>query len=220
MTRNRTREAVREPDPADHLRADLRTIADLWPDLQANATTAGPGDGIGPIKGTRDHGIRGNLAAVRLAKEITHDAWYLASIIDRETHASSLPNPLADLPAALRWIATWRADWVANHPDEWLRHALLTDWRRTAARIHAAVLTERPRIVDVGVPCPEHTTSDTGDRIRCTGRLTATLTRPDTVPDLVCDLDTSHRISPVDWQRAARRSGYDIAKTVARLAEA
>lgn len=216
MTRNRTREAVRETDPADQLRADLRAIADAWPDLQ-DAILGGAGASVGPITGTPETALPGNWAAIQTERDVVAAAWFLARVIADET-SSAPPSPLDDLPACLRWIATWRADWLARHPD--LGGDVVDEWRGHARLVHRRAYPDRPaRTIHVGVPCAEHGTDELGQRIPCPGVMTVRLTDSDLVPDMVCTLDPTHRISPVEWQRAARRGGYDVERIVAVLAE-
>lgn len=217
--RNRTREAVRATDPADELRADLRRLVAIWPDLLEAQLGAAADLNPGPVTGTKDHGIKVGFRAIATVREITNAAWFVARVIADET-STAPPDPLRDLPAMLDWTAQWRADWLARHPD--LGPGLVDEWHRHANRAHGVVYAERARVVRVGVPCPEHGTDDLGDRVACPGELQVTLTaatETGTVPDLVCTEDTTHRIAPEEWFRAARRGGYEPERIGQVLAE-
>lgn len=216
--RNRTREAVRHADPADQLRADLRAVAAEWPDLQ-DAITPGSAGGSAPVTGTPERGIGVNFAAIQTAREVTAAAWFVARVLTDET-STAPPDPLRDMPGFLGWTARWRADWLAAHPD--LGDDLVREWHRHAETVRRRVYAERVRTIRVGVPCPEHTALDeTGQRTPCPGELTCAIdpAKEGLVPDLVCELDDEHRISPEEWFRAARRGGYEPERIGEVLAE-
>lgn len=207
---NRT-DAEEQTQAADRLRRHLREIARLWPDLLDEMTNPTNPTTTGRATPSPDHDLRGDWHAAHIVKAVTHDAWYLASIIDRETRAPGLPNPLRDLPAALTWIATWRADWITHHHDEWLRNQLLTDWSHNYAQVRHGAAPDRTRMLPLDIPCPDHTDLDPlGRRLPCPGHLRAPLAPDhDDFGGLVCDHDKTHRISAEEWMRAARRVQYD-----------
>lgn len=216
--RNRSREAVRHADPADLLRVYLRGIAGAWADLQETIQPGSSGGGD-PVTGTVEHGVSVNFGAVQAAREVTAAAWFVARVVTDET-STTPPDPLRDLPTFLRWLATWRAPWLAHHPD--LGEDQVDEWRRHAKRVLRIVYAERVRTIRVGVPCPEHLELDPdGERVRCTGTLTVPLDPKANglVPDMVCDVDDRHRISPEEWFRASRRAGYEPDRVGDVLAE-
>lgn len=198
-------------DDGERLRRHLRTIAGLWPDLLDEMTNPTSPTVSSRATGTKDHDLRGDWGAAQTIKAVTHDAWYLASIVDRETKADDLPNPLDDLPASLRWIATWRADWITGHHDEWLRQQLLRDWAHNHSEVRRHAIPYRTRWVPVDVPCPEMVDLDTlGQRAPCPGTLRTPMAPDhDDFGGLVCDHDDTHKISATEWMRAAYRVDYD-----------
>lgn len=219
MSRHHSPAAVRQAEDADRLRKHLRTVADLWPDLLDEMTDPTSPTISGRVTGHTDHDIRGDWDAARTVKEVTHDAWYLASIIDRETRADPLPNPLHNLPAALHWIATWRADWITGHHDEWLRAQLLRDWSHNVAVVRRHATPSRVRMLPLDVPCPETIELDTlGQYGPCPGHLRAPLAPDhDDFGDLVCDDDPAHKVAAEEWLRAAHRVHYDRARIATAL---
>ena len=78
------------------------------------------------------------------------------------------------------------------------------------------------RWIPLHIACLEHGTSDKGERVVCPGQYRALLDpeKPGLIPDMVCEADPTHRISPLDWQRAARKSGFDPERMRERLAVA
>lgn len=215
--RNRTREAVREQDPADQLRHDLRAIADTWDDLQDAATAQTRAGGGGPVTGTKDHDLRVGWHALTVERDIRNDLAFTWRVLAEET-----TGPLRHtrpVPEQCTYLADWRAPWLAHHPD--LGPAIVEDWARNAARARTAAYPEKRRTIDVGVRCVQYADlpDDTGARVVCGGAYQVTLDpRSDLVPDLVCSADATHRISPVEWQRMGRRAGYDVGK-IAELME-
>ena len=214
--RNRTREAVRDTDPAETLRDDLHSVADDWDDLQTAAVHPVKGPPGERVDATPDHDLRVGWTALDLIRRVESDIWFALRVLADET---SGPLPV-NKPTVeqLRYLADWRAPWLARHPD--IGAAICTDWAKTALDVQRAARPERRRRIDVGVPCPEHATSDLGERIPCPGGLGVTIgPATDLMPDLVCDHDDTHRISPEEWLRAARRGHYDLTRIARVLRE-
>src|SRR5699024_8132369 len=113
-----------------------------------------------------------------------------------------------DTPGLLRDIAKWKVGhFTADDYDEGARAAFIDD----AEEMHRLALkTARPsgvRRIPLHVRCMDYGTSDLGERVACEGEYHALLLpwRPD-LPDMVCDQDESHRMSPLQWQRAQKRT--------------
>lgn len=212
--RNRSREAVREADPAQAFRDDLNAIADAWDDL--NDQLAAPAQGAGQrVSGTPSIGLVINMHVSTIIATVQADLGFILRVLADET--TTLPPANATMPQKLRWVAMWRSEWLTRHQD--LGQALQDDWRALQGRVDRAAYPTGERTIKVGIGCPDHTTDDLGQRLPCPGNLTARTTHNHT-PDLICDHDPTHRITPVEWLNAARRAAYDPTRIRERLSRA
>lgn len=129
--------------------------------------------------------------------------------------------PLAEPNAGetLRSIAEQRIGHFTAHADEMLALAFADDARRLRELVLPVARPSGRRRLRIGARCFEKGTSDLGERIPCPGQYTvlADPDKPYVIPDIVCDVDHHHRIEPVEWQRAYRRTG-DAQGAVDRIA--
>ena len=208
--------------PRQHSALDTRdnmlAIADTWPDLLDRLGNEGRAGGE-KVRGTKTPGLAINEAVSDVLAELTRWVGFLVHVLIDETDTWNPPRG-ADAPALLTHIARERLGHFTAHEDEGLRHAIADDAHRLRRLAeHTAYPTGR-RWVPVHVACLEYATTDLGERTPCTGEYRVMLD-PEAhgmVPDMVCELDPTHRISPLDWQRAARKSGHDPAQIRERLA--
>lgn len=122
---------------------------------------------------------------------------------DHIAHARGEATP--DTWPSIERFLDIRAGWLATQTDgptaiDELQHALHTA-RRTVDR-------PRYRKIPTHVQCLDYETNAKGERVPCHGEYTVTLDNDKTwiqVPDMVCDHDPEHRVTPDEWQRAARR---------------
>lgn len=101
-----------------------------------------------------------------------------------------------------------RAQWIASQDAGPDAYNAIIDALRAVNRV-----IDRPRYrrIPVHVPCVQYDTSDLGERVPCPGSYYVTLDNTQSftaVPDMICDHDPTHRLTPAEWQRGARRGAY------------
>lgn len=210
---------MREQHSALNARDDMLWIADAWPDLlvRLGRDSTAPDE---KVRGTRPVGLVINEHVSQTMQDVTTWANFLARVLVDETDWT--PPPGADTPTLLADIARRRIGHFTEHEDEGLRLSFYDDVASMRQQVQRAAYPSGRRWVPLHVACLEHDTTDLGERVPCEGEYRVLLDpdRPGVVPDMVCELDPSHRISPLDWQRAARKSGYDPEQIRERLAAA
>jgi hypothetical protein len=186
----------RHGHPAVLAANDLHTIAGDWPDLVARVAR-----GLAAVNGERVHGTPAPPAPVdttALDVVIKVETWanHAARTLHTETDWSFPADTTT--PGILRALAARVGHFTAD-PDTGDEFCAEAD--RLARLVdHTAHPTGRRRLHIGGAHCIEP---------GCTGTYTvlADPTAPCLVPDLICDHDRAHRIDPVEWQRAYRRTG-------------
>lgn len=182
----------------------LRATAELWPELEDKLGGSGSSDDGEKIRtqpGSKPP-IDSHVADVMA--QIQDWTIFLCRTLMDETDWK--PPAELDTPGLLRDIARWRVGHFTEHDDESLRQAIIDD----AEEYHALALrTARPsgvRRIPLHVPCREYDTTDQGERVACDGEYYALL-KPweSTVPDMICNQDDTHRMTPLQWQRAQKR---------------
>lgn len=111
--------------------------------------------------------------------------------------------------AAIGQFLDVRAHWIAAQHDGPEAITALTD---TLRDVNQVIDRPRYRRIPVHVPCVQHDTDDQGQRVPCPGSYYVTLDSTQSftaVPDMVCDHDPTHRLTPAEWQRGIRRGAYD-----------
>lgn len=126
---------------------------------------------------------------------------------DHVAQARNEPTP--DTWARIAQFLDVRATWIAAQdagPDAY------TDLIDALRDVNRVIDRPRYRRIPVHVPCVQHTTSDLGERTPCPGTYYVTLDNTQSftaVPDMICDQDPTHRLTPAEWQRGARRGAYN-----------
>jgi hypothetical protein len=216
---------VSENHPAVVARNHLLDIAGIWPELEARVARGGNPD-------PRDSGDQGKRkrrsvapipidpAVVDVMAEV--EAWvvFLAHILMdeviietpvlgpvRATLSVSWAPVGVSTPGLLRQVAE-RVGHFTEHEDEMLRLAFMDEVRDFAHKAQNAARPPSRRWIRLGVPCLEHGTSDLGERIVCTGQY-GTLLGEGLLGDMICEKDSMHRMTPLEWQRGQRRGAFD-----------
>lgn len=179
---------------------DMREIADHWPQLEARISGGGTSDqsGVRQPPGSKPP-IDVHIADV--TAEIGAWVVFLARVLLDETDWTSSTN---DTGTMLRDIADNRVGHFTAHEDEGIREAVADDAARLAKLVTNTLNPSGRRTIRLGIPCLEHSTSDLGERIECTGQYATVLDPAERVSDLVCTKDDTHRITPLEWQRSQR----------------
>lgn len=112
-------------------------------------------------------------------------------------------------PDLLHEIATERIGHFTEHEDEQLALSVADDSERLAKKVVRTAIPSGRRRIRLGIPCLEHGTTDLGERVPCKGQYTTVLAPDESIGDLVCTKDDTHRMTPLEWQRAQRR---DVAR--------
>lgn len=180
----------------------LREIANLWPELEARLGGSSTGD---DVKRSAKPGSRPPIDThvADVMHEIQSWTTYLCRVLLDETDWK--PPAELDTPGLLTDIAKWRVGhFTADDYDEMARAAFIED----AQEMHALALrTARPsgaRRIPLHVRCMDHGTSDLGERVACEGEYYTLLIPDRGMQDMVCSEDPTHRMSPLEWQRAMR----------------
>ena len=196
------------------LRRDLRTLAERWSDLEAALTSpeAAPLHLVAQ-PGTEDN--TGNAVGIELNTQVTNArtavaglAWFVVGVLrDDYDDARKEFRPPADqsVPSLLLWIERWHVDHLMREGVEETALDIAADARKAEKQTYRAL--NAARTVYVGIPCVEHATTDLGERVPCTGQMTARAV-PGVMSDLVCTADSAHRIEPGQWQRDGWRGRF------------
>lgn len=221
----------RSGHPAVLARNDLLAIADAWPMLLVRLAQAGQGDrsGVRTKPGSKPPS---NIDISDVKGEL--DAWvvFLTHVLmDEVIVETPVPGPARGTwvdpwkprsiatPDLLREIARERVGHFTAHPDEMLRLAFEDEAQENRRKIERAAYPNGRRRIPLHVMCEMHETDPDGGRTTCLGWYHATIDPETTVgiPDMVCDRDETHRITPMEWQRASKRT-MDPAAAAALLA--
>lgn len=209
------------PQCGDDLRNRLRLIADRWTDLEAALTSSEPGGEKGRTKnGMIEVGTTLNEAAAKARRACTDVVWFMLQVLRDDLDSARrpfTPPPTSvnrsqdDTPALALWLATWHVGHFTHDADPESAAEIVGDVRRAEELTYVVCVKGRERKVPTGLPCEGHSTSDTGERVKCGGVMSATL--GDRMPDLVCSEDRTHRIPPDVWSRNYwKRAHTDPAK--------
>lgn len=218
-----------ETDTYGHAVEQLETIADAWTVLE-KLVAAGSTPGSGAGKPASRVPIDAHVADVR--QEIALWVRFLARVLMEEVTVERWPGvpwalhhrvaepwtpPTLDTGLLARHIAKERIGHFLAHEDQHLRIEFLDDVERLAGLARRTAWPSGARWLRTGVECTEHRTSDMGARVACTGEYRVhMLPGQEAMPDMVCSEDQSHRITPLEWQRAMRRKPMD-AKAAAKF---
>jgi hypothetical protein len=205
------------PGCSEDLRANLTKIADRWPDLEQALTTPGTGGEQGKTRnGMIAVGTNVNEAAVRARRACTDAVWFAFQVIREDAETAGKPfNPPRitpnrsqdDTPVMARWLAVWQVTHITHRTSQESAEEIARDVAQAEHLTYQVCETTRPRKVPLPLGCVEHGTSPLGERVPCPGRMDATID-PDSMPDLVCTVDPTHRIPPDVWSRNYWRSHH------------
>jgi hypothetical protein len=186
------------PTCGEDLRANLTKIADRWPDLEQALTTPGTGGEQGKTRnGMIAVGTNVNEAAVRARRACTDVVWFTYQVI-REDYETADKLPSQDFtPHMATWLACWHVSHVTHKTAQETAEEVARDVERAERLTYQVCETTPPRKIDTGMPCEEHSTTEMGERVPCPGRMNTALT--ESMSDLVCSVDPTHRIPPNVW---------------------
>lgn len=195
----------RHGHPAVLAANDLHDIARLWPELTERIAAGGGSDSSGFVTGSKVRPLPISAHVIDVITEVEEWVTFLARVLIDETDWT-VTNKTT--PGLIESIAG-RVGHFTEHPDQFLAQSFCDDAQRLRELVQATAHPSGKRTLRIGAPCFEKSTSDLGERIPCPGQYTvlADPERPYVVPDIICDRDRSHRITPVEWQRAYRRTG-------------
>lgn len=198
------------------MRRDLRTIAERWEDLEAALTAPGaaPLHLVPPERGDLDNtgnpvGIDLNEMVVKARTLTSELAWFMVQVVrdDYDDLGRSFRAPVdQSVPSLLLWLERWHLSHIVGKDGNPETAQEIADDIHKAEKATFNALNA-VRIVHVGIPCVEHGTSDMGERVPCSGHMTARATG-EVVPPLVCSEDRSHKIAPDSWQRDGWRKRF------------
>ena len=211
----------------DNLRRNLHKIADRWAELEVCLTQpTAPSGEKGKTKNSMVAvGTNVNERAVVARRACTDAVWFALQVIrdDMDTAEMTFTPPSTasnrtqdDTPTLARWLAAWHVSHITHRPvDRDSAEEIARDIENAERLTFAVCETSPPRKVPTGMPCEGHSAlSVTGERVRCTGVMAATL--GDQMPDLVCTVDTSHRIPPDVWSRNYWKRAHPMDEGAAR----
>jgi hypothetical protein len=192
-------------DLAGSIRRSLWAIRDHY-DEALDAPRAG---GISGVRGSKEPPLPVSAHVLDARRACHHDLLHYARAIQfmcTDIEGRSIQTRLdGDDPAEL---AAFIDRWAENLERVAQAEARLCEAEMAAhARTLFAVATGvRVRRFPVG-PCPEHGTSDMGERIPCPGELSAALRSDDSLlpSEVVCSEDREHRWSASQWLMLGRR---------------
>ena len=201
---------VDEPErPSVRAAKDLRAIARTWPHLEAALARTGiPGQSGGkPTKSASQPLVINAHVSDVMAEIRGWLAFWLHALLD-EADDYVLPVDTRT-PARLESLALRVGHWT-EHPDELLRVTFVQECHDNARKAHNTAHPNGSRRIPTRVKCFEV----------CEGEYTVLL-NPDShglIPDMVCNQDKAHRITPAEWQRLERRGPADPVAARAMLA--
>ena len=207
-----------EPEhPSVRAAKDLRAIARTWPHLEsALARTGAPGQGGGKPTKSASQPLVINAHVSDVMGEIASWAHFLARTLLNET-IDYLPPQQPGTPALLESIALRVGHFLGDHD---LANTFPDDCHDNARKAHNTAHPNGARRIPTRVKCLDHGTDQLGQRVPCDGEYTVLL-NPDShglIPDMVCNQDKAHRITPAEWQRLERRGPADPVAARAMLA--
>ena len=185
-------------DPYYRILKALKTILDNY-DATLEPVRRAPG---AQVKGSKEPPlpISVHVLDIRAMTCSRLASWSLLVIDERDLHTEHLSG--LDV-FAMADLLTRHAEWLGKHEAGTVAAEELEASARDLAGI---ALDNRPRRFTVGL-CPEHGTSELGERVPCEGELRVVLRRDDELmpSELRCSLDGEHRWSAREWMFLGRR---------------
>lgn len=185
-----------------------RRVATQWHQTINALTATTTSDSAGYITGGTTPELTINEHAADDRKKILTDARYWTHILLDTGRIARVPDP-DDVPRMASLIATHITHLTRLHTTgpTGIPHAvgIVQDALACGGKMRWLVNPQPTRRFKPGIPCTEHTTSDTGERVHCPGEYTARLGEQMTgLPDLVCSEDSSHVLTPAGFRRLGR----------------
>jgi len=214
---------VTDNHPSVIARNHLLDLATIWPELEAKVARGGGSAGEKVTGSKKEAPIPVDPHVIDTMAEI--EAWVVfmvRQLMDEVTVEVAVPGPVRGT-----WAEPWRpngittasllhqiADRVGHfteHQDEMLAIAFQDDAKKHAKEALKVARPSGRRTIPLWVRCLEHDTDDQGDRIPCPG-MYVTVLDPDShgLNDMVCEVDRTHRMTPLEWQRSQRRGLVSI----------
>lgn len=202
---------------------DMLAIVSMWPDLLRMLDRSGSKDesGVRAKPGSRPPI---DLHVSDVIAEVTSWVYFLARtlqdevVVERDGRAQPWSPAVAAMPQMLEEIARWRVGHFTEHEDEMLALAIADDARAFESKVRRVAFPTGARRVDLRVPCLEYETDDLGQRIACEGEYFTILVPDKPLGDMICSMDRAHRMTPMEWQRAARRGLVEMPSDAAGTA--
>jgi hypothetical protein len=189
----------------DTFAEDLNRIADAWADLSRRLGQADGNPLSEKVDGSQDFGLVINEHVSDVIHEVTAWVWFTTRVVVDERGTGS-PSERA-VPALLRWLSQWHVDWLSAHKDADLAGAFAIEAHELVKTVRRTAYPSGARRIDLPVQCSEKVCEpDDGPCVPCAGRMYVMV-----VPDLVCSLDSTHRMTPAAWTRSSWRKHMDPA---------
>lgn len=188
------------------MRGNLRKIVERRDDLFAALTASETGAAGMGGNHADSVGLALNDRAIKARQQVGDLAWFMVQVLrddfDDLGRTFAPPKNGSDPFAVLAWVERWHLPHLTAATAAETAEELANDVHNAEKATWDAL--EPSRWVDVNLTCDEHGTTDLGERVPCEGQMRAKVGRG-SLPDLVCNLDPSHRISPAQWERAQWR---------------
>ncbi len=190
-------------------RDDLLAVAATWPDLVNRLARWGSSASDGMPKGRPDpsEGSVIDMHVSKVCAEIRDWVAFLARVLVDETDWT-LPARY-DTGSLAAAIARQRVGHFTAHPDVHLRLAFFDDATRMRKLAEKTAYPDGYRTLDTRVPCEEHGTSPAGERIVCPGVYKIRPRVDGSMPDMICSVDSTHRIRPEVWSRVSWKARHE-----------
>ncbi len=201
-------------DPCvDRFRDNLDRIAERWNDLTdaLASSEAGPREKGRQKRGQKAVGTPLNESVSRAMKLCRETVWFAVQVIREDMDEAGRdfrPPRNGGTDDLARWLRDWHVPHLTAVTAEETAIELADDLARAERATWKAL--DPPRWVRV-TGCTERGTDDRGRPVPCEGVLWARV-GTGVMPDLVCDVDEGHVISPGTWERQGwkRRFGRPL----------
>ncbi|MBT2566616.1 hypothetical protein J7I84_08930 [Arthrobacter sp. ISL-85] len=194
------------PACIEWLRSALTDVAKYWPDLEdALAPAGGRAASAERVGGTGDLypplPINGEVSDIMRAAR--RAIWLTVGKLIQDRPEQRLPldhgtGVLAD------WLARWHVEYLATHPSVEHVEAVGWDLAKIARQMREAAYQSPPIEVDIDGNCHQLMINSRGERVPCTGKVSA-WTQGDGRVVIRCSLDITHRVPADQWFATAGR---------------
>lgn len=189
-------------DCVARVRDGLSKISERWEDLTDALASSEEGGEAGRQKGGMvSVGTNLNETVSRARSLCSEILWFTVQVIREDFDDAGRkfdPPRWADEGEMAAWILQWQVPHITATTARETAEEIANDLAKAEQATWEA-LNPPPRWIAV-TGCTMHGTSDMGERVPCTGVLRAKV-GTGVMPDLECDADTTHVISPTTWGR-------------------